>query len=147
MKFTKEKGQGALEYLLIIAGAMIIAVTVIVLVIGMGGTSREQATESSERLDRLIDETLIPPVVRYISGCGAGAEIHLTPLERTDIYRVYVNNTPVNAGAGGAIHTAIDNVITLNFPPGTSRNDNITVSSIRNNLESRPSTPPSRCTP
>lgn len=141
MKFTKEKGQGALEYLLIIAGAMIIAVTVIVLVISMGGQSREQVTESSETLDRLIDETLIPPVVRYIRGCGDAAEIHITPLERTDSYRVYVNNVLKDD-----IHTASnDNVITLDLD--ANRTDNITVSSFRNNMESRPSTPPSRCTP
>jgi hypothetical protein len=44
----KNKGQGALEYLLLIGGAVLIAVIVIALLVGMGGQSRDQAKDQAD---------------------------------------------------------------------------------------------------
>ncbi len=51
----KIKGQGALEYLLLIGGAVLIAVIVIALLVGMGGQSRDTATEQGERAQQATD--------------------------------------------------------------------------------------------
>jgi hypothetical protein len=52
----KDKAQGALEYLLLIGGAVLIAVIVIALLVGMGGQSRDtaqnQATQAQQSLEQ-----------------------------------------------------------------------------------------------
>jgi hypothetical protein len=52
----KKKAQGALEYLLLIGGAVLIAVIVIALLVGMGGQSRDtaqnQATQAQQALEQ-----------------------------------------------------------------------------------------------
>jgi uncharacterized protein (UPF0333 family) len=42
----EHKGQGALEYLLLIGGAILVAVIVIALIVGLGGTGGAEATKS-----------------------------------------------------------------------------------------------------
>ncbi len=138
---NKGKGQGALEYLLIIGAALIVAVTVIVLVISMSGSSTEQAGQQGETLSTLIDNALNPPVVTYINGCGDGAKIHLIETETNGTYKIYKDGTAV-----GGIYTASNGIITLDLESAEST-DRITVSLVKNNRESRPSTPSSRCTP
>jgi hypothetical protein len=51
----KFKGQGALEYLLLIGGAVLIAVIVIALLVGMGGQSRDTAQEQADRAQQAAD--------------------------------------------------------------------------------------------
>jgi len=53
--FTKKKGQGALEYLLLIGGAVLIAVIVIALLVGMGGQSRDSAQDQSNKVQQASD--------------------------------------------------------------------------------------------
>ena len=55
MILKKEKGQGALEYLLLIGGAVLIAVIVIALLVGMGGQSRDSAQEQADRAQQASD--------------------------------------------------------------------------------------------
>ena len=61
MKFNK-KGQGALEYLLLIGGAVLIAVIVIALLVGMGSenatTARDRNKEALEAIDTPIPSTI-----------------------------------------------------------------------------------------
>ncbi len=52
---TKNKGQGALEYLLLIGGAVLIAVIVIALLVGMGGQSRDTASQQADRAQQASD--------------------------------------------------------------------------------------------
>jgi hypothetical protein len=51
----KFKGQGALEYLLLIGGAVLIAVIVIALLVGMGGQSRDTAQEQADKAQAATD--------------------------------------------------------------------------------------------
>jgi len=53
--FKNKKGQGALEYLLLIGGAVLIAVIVIALLVGMGGQSRETANTQAENAQQSLD--------------------------------------------------------------------------------------------
>lgn len=71
---NNKKGQGALEYLLLIGGAVLIAVIVIALLVGMGGQSREtaqdQATKASKTLDQPQPATIVS--VTPAAGCTSG---------------------------------------------------------------------------
>ena len=64
MKFNK-KGQGALEYLLLIGGAVLIAVIVIALLVGMGSSSRSNTEATADKLTS--QDTVIPPYITNIA--------------------------------------------------------------------------------
>lgn len=55
MKFNK--GQGALEYLLLIGGAVLIAVIVIALLVGLGGQGRKDAQGQATNLGEIQGQT------------------------------------------------------------------------------------------
>lgn len=59
-----QKGQGALEYLLLIGGAVLIAVVVIALVVGIGGQSRDTAADAA---DRAQQSTAVPQPAQVVS--------------------------------------------------------------------------------
>jgi len=70
----KNKGQGALEYLLLIGGAVLIAVIVIALLVGMGGQNKSNIeTQNKKATDVLSAPT--PPTITSVAviGCTAGA--------------------------------------------------------------------------
>jgi len=60
----KFKGQGALEYLLLIGGAVLIAVIVIALLVGMGGQSRDQAAAQADKAGQALD---VPQPAQIVS--------------------------------------------------------------------------------
>lgn len=60
----KLRGQGALEYLLLIGGAVLIAVIVIALLVGMGGQSRDTAQEQADKAAQATD---VPQPAQIIS--------------------------------------------------------------------------------
>jgi uncharacterized protein (UPF0333 family) len=70
MKFNN-KGQGALEYLLLIGGAVLIAVIVIALLVGMGGQSRDTAKEQADRVQQATD---VPQPAQIVSVEAAYAD-------------------------------------------------------------------------
>jgi uncharacterized protein (UPF0333 family) len=57
------KGQGALEYLLVIGGAVLIAVTVVALIIGLGTQTRETTKEQSDVVQQGTDMTVPAQIV------------------------------------------------------------------------------------
>jgi len=59
----KIKGQGALEYLLLIGGAVLIAVIVIALLVGMGGQSRETAQDQATKAQQSLDQPQAATIV------------------------------------------------------------------------------------
>ncbi len=71
----KFKGQGALEYLLLIGGAVLIAVIVIALLVGMGGQSRDTAQEQADRAQQAAD---VPQPAQIVSVQTASAQNCIT---------------------------------------------------------------------
>jgi len=72
----KFKGQGALEYLLLIGGAVLIAVIVIALLVGMGGQSRDSAAAQAEKANQATDvpqPSQIVQVVAEYDDCNSAA--------------------------------------------------------------------------
>ncbi|MFH1696426.1 MAG: class III signal peptide-containing protein [Candidatus Diapherotrites archaeon] len=59
-----EKGQGALEYLLLIGGAVLVAVVVIVLIISLAGdtgdTVNEGITTGLDKMHTVAEDTMNP---------------------------------------------------------------------------------------
>jgi len=68
----KIKGQGALEYLLLIGGAVLIAVIVIALLVGMGGQSRDTAINQATKAQQALDQPQAPSIVSIVPGACAG---------------------------------------------------------------------------
>ena len=109
----KYKGQGALEYLLLIGGAVLIAVIVIALLVGMGGQSRDAAQEQADRAQQAAD---VPQPAQIVSvnslrencvGQLDTAEVTFTwrPIGEGGVYRLIVTDSSgteldVSAGAG-----------------------------------------------
>ena len=79
--FKKKKGQGALEYLLLIGGAVLIAVIVIALLVGMGGQSRDTAQDQANRVQSATD---VPQPAQIVSvdasydECTQGGQAKIT---------------------------------------------------------------------
>jgi hypothetical protein len=63
----KYKGQGALEYLLLIGGAVLIAVIVIALLVGMGGQSRDSAAAQAEKANQATDVPQPSQIVQVVA--------------------------------------------------------------------------------
>lgn len=62
-----KKGQGALEYLLLIGGAVLIAVIVIALLVGMGGQSRDSAAAQAEKANQATDVPQPSQIVQVLA--------------------------------------------------------------------------------
>jgi hypothetical protein len=77
MKIIKnKKGQGALEYLLLIGGAVLIAVIVIALLVGMGGQSRDTAADAANKAQEASD---VPQPAQIVSVTATRANCDNTP--------------------------------------------------------------------
>lgn len=98
MKFNK-KGQGALEYLLLIGGAVLIAVIVIALLVGMGSSSRANTEKNANDLTGA--EAVVPA---YITSayCTTDGNFYIT-LSALDIAR-YDYNLMVGGTSKGDVN-------------------------------------------
>jgi len=140
----KIKGQGALEYLLLIGGAVLIAVIVIALLVGMGGQSREtaqdQATKASKTLDQPQPATIVSilPVTTITTPSGANCgsvpitgriNMNWQKLSEGGTYSIKVynyNNVAMdvnNASTTGFAVTASPSYLQVTLPAGSSCND------------------------
>ena len=63
------KGQGAIEYLLIIGGVIILAIIVIFIIVSTGSSSRDTVDTSQERMDKITDSAIFPPRIKS-SACS-----------------------------------------------------------------------------
>jgi len=64
--FNFRKAQGALEYLLLIGGAVLIAVIVIALLVGMGGQSRNTAQNQSTQAQQALEQPQPASIVSVV---------------------------------------------------------------------------------
>jgi uncharacterized protein (UPF0333 family) len=142
-----KKGQGALEYLLIISGALVVAVIAIVLIINLSGSNKDSATDAQERFDYLIDNTIVPPIITD-SDCNSSNQtilLYISPSPTSDVkgYAIKVDNNvdlgnviPYNSGTLSVISP-----ITL-VDGNTYR---LSAIALKNNTQSTPSTPAWTC--
>ena len=67
IKIKTKKGQGALEYLLLIGGAVLIAVIVIAIIVTMSNSSQKSVTESGQSATNLLDQPNTPLINNVIA--------------------------------------------------------------------------------
>ena len=124
MKFNK--GQGALEYLLLIGGAVLIAVIVIALLVGMGSSSRETAQGQANTANQAITGTAVPVILNSVSCALVDTDSDGT----NDVVRYTVGYTPttglhqlyIDGVAVGATATADISTVTITPVPLTCGN-------------------------
>ena len=63
----RKKAQGALEYLLLIGGAVLIAVIVIALLVGMGGQSRDSAKKQADKANATMTQPTAAQITQVTS--------------------------------------------------------------------------------
>jgi len=159
MEFLKkQKGQGAMEYLLLIGATILIAVTVIILIINMNQSNRENVLEQDASLGKIFDNTLIPPIVTNID-CISGGVVRVNIVEsgKYSGYKIKVgSNEPYPSGNSLLIPNengvlvsedteAFPSAGNLGLIDDVGTRYEISVVAIKNNLYSRPSTPSSSC--
>jgi len=102
--FKDKKGQGALEYLLIIAGVIIIAIIVIYIIITTGSSNRDKVDVTEERMTRIIDSAIFPPRIKKINCTRPinsnivtfNVDIFESPTPSINTYCLFLFNTDVN---------------------------------------------------
>jgi hypothetical protein len=98
-----KKGQGALEYLLIIGGVIIIAIIVIFIIISTSGSSRDTVDSSQEKMNNITDSAIFPPRIKS-SACSFLTDGNISfklnvfesPSKDVSEYCLYVNNKDAN---------------------------------------------------
>lgn len=96
MKFNN-KGQGALEYLLLIGGAVLIAVIVIALLVGMGSSSRETAQGQANTVQQAVTGTAVPVILNSVSCTGGTWTVNYISTDGT--HQLVVDGTSVGSAA------------------------------------------------
>jgi len=151
--YKKTKAQGALEYLMLIGGALLIAVVVILLISSTSRNSTNQAKTNSNNLSKLIDNTIIPPIITDVD-CNIDSNvltITINPPSGLGMNRFLIkvdNQTP--KPADGTFYTSnANNIIYANtndFGINTlNQSYDVSLIALKNNSRSRPSEPPMSC--
>jgi len=98
-----KKGQGAIEYLLIIAGVIIVAIIVIFIIVSTGSTSRDNVDASQNQLNNITDSAIFPPRIKsstcsFLPGNRISFKLAIFESPSKDIkeYCLYVNNIDAN---------------------------------------------------
>lgn len=151
--YKKTKAQGALEYLMLIGGALLIAVVVILLINSTSRNSTDQAKTNSNKLSTLIDNTIIPPIITDID-CNIDSNvlaITINPPGELGMHRflIKVDNQIPQPTDGTFYPSNTNNIIYANtntFGINTlNQSYDISLIALKNNSRSRPSEPPMTC--
>jgi uncharacterized protein (UPF0333 family) len=142
------KGQGALEYLLIIGGAIVVAVIAVSIIVSISQRNSQNATEKNEQFENFIDNTIIPPMVLN-ADCNKTAGkvrviINKSPTPDANSYCLYYEGVPSSAscqsfGTGDLIFTQ--------SIADTSRKQIAISAKKANGAQSSPSSPTFSCVP
>lgn len=146
MKKLQNKGQGALEYLMIIGAAVAIAVIAVALVFSLSLKNKDTAAEQNEQFDTFIDHAVIPPMVLNVD-CNRTAnkvlvQISPSPTRGVTKYCLYYNNSQSTC-----IAPSTNNTLSFSHSILTSDRVKIAISAQKGNAQSAPSSPALDCYP
>lgn len=110
---NSKKGQGALEYLLIIGGVLVIAVVVITLIMSTGRSNTDKVNQSEQQHTQLIDSTIIPPMILKVNCLSVSA---------ADTNIVVTYNKSTTAGISQYCLVLNDSITTNCKSPATTGN-------------------------
>jgi len=142
--FNTKKGQGALEYLIIIGAAILVAVIVVSLIISVSRSNAETAARQNEQFSDMIDNTIMPPMVLNVDCNRTAREIEVminpSPSPGVERYCLVLNGVPKLDLCGTG------NPLSFTTPISANK-QNISIVSKKGNFYSQPSMPPMSCTP
>ncbi len=147
MNVNFKKAQGALEYLLIVGAALLIAVIVMSLITNVSSSNRQNAEESNEGFQRMIDQTIIPPIISNVS-CGDGTYISYvvseSPTTGVVDYCIVVDGDINQTKCNDSI---VNGMLIFDFTPAaiSSGNHDFSLVAIKNDAYSRPTAPSFNC--
>lgn len=142
------KGQGALEYLLIIGGAIVVAVIAVSIIVSISQRNSQNATEKNEQFENFIDNTIIPPMVLSVDCNKAANRIQVTinasPTPDVNSYCLFYEGVPSTDNCK-SIGTG---TIVYNQSIADTTRKQIAVSAKKaNGAQSSPSSPTFSCVP
>jgi len=139
---TKNKNaQGALEYLLIIGGALLIAVIAIVIITGLGKSNIETVDDSQSSYQELVDNQIIPPIISDVE-CLVNKNINVyTAGSPTTGVSNYMFSIDGNAFKHFTHNEPSRMVGAFDFVPTAGDRYSIRLIAIKNNLRSTPTLP------
>ena len=144
MKNTN-KGQGALEYLIIIGAAILVAVIVVSLIISLSRSNADSATQQNEQFDNLIDNTMMPPLVITVD-CNKTSSTIVVPINPSSSPNIESYCLVLN-GAPKLTSCVTGNPLTFTGISMTYDTQSVSIIAKRGNSYSMASMPAMTCNP
>lgn len=142
-KTLNKKGQGAMEYLLIIGGAVLVAIVAISIIISISNKNSSKVSDKNEEYEKFIDSTIVPPII--ISCTKIPAKISMvfnkSPSLGVTEYCLYVNGNYT----GTCTKPSGLNEIDINYNTGGLEIDVALSARKDDGSISQPSTPSIKC--
>ncbi|HRT02758.1 MAG TPA: class III signal peptide-containing protein [Candidatus Diapherotrites archaeon] len=103
LKLKNKKGQGALEYLLIIGGVLLVAIIIITIVLSTSRSSERQASEAAAQVQQ-IEDVQVQQAIITNADCNATSDIiRVQYIESVTAglkkYRFYVYTDPTSSSS------------------------------------------------
>ena len=147
---NSKKGQGALEYLLIIGGAIVVAVIAVSIIISLSNRNSSNVSEQNQQFETFIDNTILQPMILNVDCNNTANTVRVTlnasPTPDANTYCVYYEGVPstdsCKSFSGGS------GTIIFNQTIADNSRKQIAVSAKKaNGAQSSPSTPAFSCVP
>lgn len=84
---NSKKGQGALEYLILIGAAILVAVIVVTIIIGTSSSNRQTSEQTTRSYTDLVTNTILPPMIISVdcNSDGGTATYIINPSVSSDV--------------------------------------------------------------
>jgi len=134
-----KKAQGSLEYLLIIGGALLIAVIAITIIVSLGKSNNDAVGENQQGYQELVDKQIIAPLITDIE-CSTTSIVVYTSGSVTQGVSGYMYSIDGSAFVDTPPHDPATQSITilLTTPLVSGQSHDIRLVAIRNNARSMP---------
>lgn len=128
MNKINNKGQGALEYLLLIGGAVLIAVIVIALLVGLGSQNADDARQKNKEATEASNMP-IPSMINSATCNNGNFIISWTPVHKEgNTYHLIINGTMVDVVFNQATNPIVTN------KPACKSDDTVAIKTVNNEV-------------
>ena len=142
----KQKGQGALEYLILIGAAILVAVIVVSVLLGTSNSSKQTSEDTTKSYQELVTNTIIPPTIISVSCTDENATYVINESVTSGVTRYcVVIDGDVNISSSVCAAPTNNTVIITNLSL-TSGEHNMSLVAQKGNAYSAPTTPSPECT-
>lgn len=88
--FKCRTGQGSIEYLLIIGAALLVSIIAVTLILGINSSNKQTANLTQSQYTKLIDTTIIGPLITNISCTTSDVTLTITPSPTQGVLEYYL---------------------------------------------------------